>query len=110
VVLKLWVRVTPDWRESVPRLEELGYTKGRGNRASEEGGEYVIVATLDDAAEGAEGAGDELDGEGEDETDGDDDDEAEEDGLDDEDEDGAEGDGDLDDGEEQPDEDGEEQS
>jgi GTPase len=28
VNLKLWVRVTPDWRESLQRLEELGYSKG----------------------------------------------------------------------------------
>ncbi|WP_437924473.1 GTPase Era [Sorangium sp. So ce291] len=28
VNLKLWVRVTPEWRESLQRLEELGYNKG----------------------------------------------------------------------------------
>ncbi|XYH94472.1 GTPase Era [Sorangium sp. So ce1128] len=28
VNLKLWVRVTPEWRESPQRLEELGYNKG----------------------------------------------------------------------------------
>jgi len=27
VVLRLWVRVTPDWRESVARLDEFGYGK-----------------------------------------------------------------------------------
>ena len=102
VVLKLWVRVTPDWRESVPRLEELGYSKQRGNKGAEAAGEYVILATLDAEGEQAEEDGDELDS--------DDEDEAEADDLDeDEDDDGAEGDEDLDDEEEQPDEDGEEQ-
>ena len=28
VNLKLWVRVTPEWRESRERLDELGYNKG----------------------------------------------------------------------------------
>jgi GTP-binding protein Era len=30
VNLKIWVRVTPDWRESVERLEQLGYATKRG--------------------------------------------------------------------------------
>ncbi|WP_437875040.1 GTPase Era [Sorangium sp. So ce513] len=31
VNLKLWVRVTPEWRESLQRLEELGYNKGEAS-------------------------------------------------------------------------------
>ncbi|AUX45760.1 GTPase Era [Sorangium cellulosum] len=31
VNLKLWVRVTPAWRESLERLEELGYNKGEAS-------------------------------------------------------------------------------
>lgn len=46
--LKLWVRVTPDWRQSVAALAELGYSK-----AGEGEGETVIEAELPEPAAGA---------------------------------------------------------
>nr|WP_275939162.1 GTPase Era [Polyangium spumosum] len=69
VVLRLWVRVTPDWRESLPRLEELGYGKGRGGAGAAT--EYVIVAERDEEAdEGDDDDDDEdLDDEGEEDQD-----------------------------------------
>ncbi len=66
VVLRLWVSVTPDWRESLPRLKELGYGKNRGGEAGATG-EYVIVAEregdedLDDEGEEDEDQDDEED-------------------------------------------------
>jgi GTP-binding protein Era len=47
--LKLWVRVTPDWRQSTVALAELGYSK-----ASEDEGETRIEAELPEPAAGAE--------------------------------------------------------
>lgn len=43
VVLRLWVRVTPDWRESVARLDELGYGKTDAGAST-----TMIVATAPD--------------------------------------------------------------
>ncbi|MCK6589886.1 MAG: GTPase Era [Polyangiaceae bacterium] len=43
--LKLWVRVTPDWRQSIPALTELGFAK-----AGEDEGEAVIEAELPELA------------------------------------------------------------
>jgi GTP-binding protein Era len=69
VNLKLWVRVTPDWRESAKQLEELGY--GASGR---EAPDAVIFAELPDV----DLAGDETDvddeagSEGDDATDEDD--------------------------------------
>ncbi|HRI70607.1 MAG TPA: GTPase Era, partial [Polyangium sp.] len=90
VVLRLWVRVTPDWRESVARLDELGYGKSEPQVTT------MIVASAAEAAvsEGSDDV-DELDDDDEDE------DFEDEDELDDEDE-----DEDLDD-EEDADEEGE---
>ncbi|MDI1450882.1 GTPase Era [Polyangium sp. 6x1] len=83
VVLRLWVRVTPDWRESLPRLEELGYGKARSGGA--DAAEYVIVAEQDAEADETDDEGDEdldnLDDEGEEDEDQDEED------LDDDDED-----------------------
>jgi GTP-binding protein Era len=58
VHLKLWVRVTPDWRDSKTQLEEFGYgKKGTGDEPS-----YVIVATREgDQADGADEDTDDLD-------------------------------------------------
>jgi len=53
--LKLWVRVTPDWRQSVAALAELGYAK-----AGEDEGETVIEAELPEPAEGATAERDEA--------------------------------------------------
>ncbi|MDC3962703.1 GTPase Era [Polyangium jinanense] len=90
VVLRLWVRVTPDWRESLPRLEELGYGKARAGGA--DAAEYVIVAERDTEADEAddEDAGDEdLDDDGEEDEDRDEedlDDDGDDEGTPDEDE------------------------
>jgi GTPase len=48
IVLKLWVRVTPDWRESKGLLAELGYGKERSEGPKEASQEYVLLATRDD--------------------------------------------------------------
>jgi len=69
VVLRLWVRVTPDWRESLPRLEELGYGKSRGGAASSVS-EYVIVAERDaDDEDEEDDADEEVDADEEDDAD-----------------------------------------
>jgi len=64
VVLRLWVRVTPDWRESLPRLEELGYGK-QTSAGADAAGEYVLLATQEgedeDEAEDEEDDGDDED-------------------------------------------------
>lgn len=79
VVLRLWVRVTPDWRESVARLDELGYGKTDAGAAA-----TMIVATApgegdatdsDEEPEDDENVDEDLDeDEGDDEEDVDDED------------------------------------
>jgi GTPase len=81
VVLKLWVRVTPDWRESLPRLEELGYGKTRGG-AADTAAEYVILASQGEEADAAS-EGDVEDDDGDLDDDEDEDDDHEDDALDD---------------------------
>jgi len=46
VNLKLWVRVTPDWRQSVKQLDELGYSS-----TGEQGETTMIVAASPDLPE-----------------------------------------------------------
>jgi GTP-binding protein Era len=46
--LKLWVRVTPDWRQSVTALSELGYSK-----TGDDKGEVMIQAELPEPAAAA---------------------------------------------------------
>jgi len=81
VVLRLWVRVTPDWRESLPRLEELGYGKGRSGGADTTA-EYVIVAERDEEADEADDL-DEDEGEESLDDDGEEDEDQDEEDLDD---------------------------
>jgi GTP-binding protein Era len=52
--LKLWVRVTPDWRQSVAALAELGYSA-----PGEQEGEVMIEAELPEPAAGASEEGQE---------------------------------------------------
>jgi GTPase len=83
VVLRLWVRVTPDWRESVARLDELGYGKSDARE-----GTTMIVATAEDAADATESAEEsDLEAIGEDDDDASDEDEDEDEDAEDEDED-----------------------
>jgi len=84
VVLRLWVRVTPDWRESVARLDELGYGK-----PDVEASTTMIVATAPDT-ESSESAEDVDIDEGDDDEDDDDIDDDDEDDDEDVDDDDAE--------------------
>ena len=96
VVLRLWVRVTPDWRESLPRLQELGYGKQRAGSA-DANAEVLLLATSllatkegddgDDPSQDEDADADEAD-DAEDADEADDDeaiDDGDEEGLDDED-------------------------
>ncbi|HMY18346.1 MAG TPA: GTPase Era [Polyangium sp.] len=72
VVLRLWVRVTPDWRESVARLDELGYGKTESETGttlimamSRENPDALTAEMPEEADESAE-AEDELDDDEED--------------------------------------------
>ena len=100
VVLRLWVRVTPDWRESVARLDELGYGKNDSQTTT------MIVASAPEAADAAVSeASDEVD-----DVDDVDDEDDEDEGFDDEeelDEDDDEEDDELDEDDEDADEEGE---
>jgi GTP-binding protein Era len=92
VVLRLWVRVTEDWRESVVRLDELGYGK-RNTQTST----TMIVATAVDASDPDVIADDDaadVEEEDDEAEDGDDaDDSEEEDEVDDDDAEEEDGDG-----------------
>ncbi|WP_170229320.1 GTPase Era [Polyangium fumosum] len=86
VVLRLWVAVTPDWRESVPRLEELGYGRARGGAT--DATEYMIVAERDAEADEADDTADDEGDEGDEDLDaeGEEDEDLDEEDLDDDDE------------------------
>jgi GTP-binding protein Era len=67
VNLKLWVRVTPDWRQSAAAVEELGVSSGAGETVAVIEAPAVAAAAAVAVADEGEGEGDD---EGEDEGDG----------------------------------------